>query len=278
MSKFWKIVVILLGFGFLALAVLFALGYFKPKKAGIRITSIPAAAVFINRNQVGRTPYEATQEAGEINLKLVPDSADKSLANFETRVLLSSGIKTVITRNFAETEALSSGEVVSFEKTAGVEASLAVVSDPDSAQIAIDGMPRGFAPYKTSALTKGQHQIGVSAPGYNERTLTVNTLTGYKLTAIVKLAVNEAAVQPVPTATPTPTPKNLMVKILQTPSGFLRVRAGPSIDSEEIGRVEPGQKYPLVEEDSQTGWFKIEYLTGQRGWVSNQYAQIETPP
>lgn len=282
MSKFWKIVLILLGFGFLALAALFALGYFKPKKAGIRITSVPAAVVFINGNQVGKTPYEATFGAGEVGLKLVPDAGDKPLANFETRVLLSSGIQTVISRNFAETEALSSGEIVSFERTPGIEAALAVVSDPDSVQIAIDGTPRGFAPYKTSTLTVGQHQIGVSAPGYVEQTLTVNTRAGYKLTVVVKLAVN-SAVQPTPSAapgvSPTPTPvAKLQVLILQTPNGFLRVRVGPSTNAEEIGRVEPGKKYLLVEKDSQTDWLKIEYLTGQTGWVSGEYAQIETPP
>lgn len=268
--------IILLGFVFLALAVLFALGYFKPKKAGIRIVATPPAVVFINGSQVGRTPFESTLEPGEIGLKLVPEDKEKPLADFETRVLLSSGIQTVITRTFAETEAASAGEVISFEKTTGVEVSLAVVSDPDSAQVSIDGTPRGFAPYKTSMLTRGQHQIGVSAPGYSERTLTVNTLAGYKLTAIVKLAANQATAQPFPS--PTPTPKNLMVKILTTPNGFLRVRSGPSTNSEEIGRVETGQTYFLVEEDSQTGWFKIEYLTGQKGWVSGKYAQMETPP
>jgi len=278
MNKFWKIVTILTGFGFLGLATLFALGYFKPKKAGLKIISTPAAAVFLNGGQVGRTPYETTLAPGEVNLKLVPDSGEKHLVSFETRVLLSSGIKTVISRNFAETEAAAAGEVLSFAKTTGPEAALAVVTDPDSAQVSIDGTPRGFAPYQTATLSRGEHQISVSAPGYQERTLAVNTLAGYKLTAIVKLAQSEATVRPSSLAPASPTPKPVMVRILATPNGFLRVRAEPNINAAEVARVEPDRTYTLVEENKTAGWYKIEYEAGKFGWVSGEFAQIETPP
>ena len=79
-----------------------------------------------------------------------------------------------------------------------------------------------------------------------------------------------------------------MIEILSTPTGFLRVRAQPSTLSEEVGKVEPGQTFPLLEQDEKTGWFKIEFSEAgdgepaQAGWISNQYAKkveegVETP-
>ena len=64
-----------------------------------------------------------------------------------------------------------------------------------------------------------------------------------------------------------------MVEILETSTGFLRVRREPSTLGEEIGRVEPGEKYPLIQTDEKTGWFEIEYEEGKEGWISNQYAR-----
>jgi N-acetylmuramoyl-L-alanine amidase len=68
-------------------------------------------------------------------------------------------------------------------------------------------------------------------------------------------------------------PKQVEVEILSTSTGFLRVRSEPSILGEEIGRVEPGERYPYLDEDEDTGWLKIEYEEGKEGWVSGQYAK-----
>ena len=43
--------------------------------------------------------------------------------------------------------------------------------------------------------------------------------------------------------------------------------------AEEVGRVSPGERYPLIEEDQRSGWYKIEYKEGVSGWISNQYAK-----
>lgn len=70
----------------------------------------------------------------------------------------------------------------------------------------------------------------------------------------------------------TPTPSVIAeagVKILDTPTGFLRVRA--SIGGSEIGQVTPGETYPLVEEKS--GWFAITFEEGKTGWISSDYAE-----
>lgn len=269
MKKFAILLGILGILAVLAAFGLFLIGYFKPKGAGIIIETKPVSVVFLNGDQVGRTPYEVTREPSEIVVKLVPESSDKAYVPFETKVNLSSGIKTVIRRDFGDSEETSAGEIISFEKVGGSEVSLAVISIPDAAQVSIDGQVRGFTPSRTSSLVAGEHQLAVSATNYLERTFTVRTISGYKLTAVVKLArTNEP-----PEKDKTHEEPQTFVEILPTGTGFLRVRATPSIVGIEVGQVKPGEKYPFLEEDEKTGWFKIEYDSGKQGWVSNQYSK-----
>lgn len=271
MRRFWIIIGASSFIVVLVLTILFFLGFFKPKLAGLSVNTIPPAAVFINGIQVGRTPYEGTREPGEVTIKLVPESVDKPLAPFEAKVMLSSGIKTIVKREFKETDDASSGEIISFEKS-GPEASLAVISIPDAAQVSIDGTIRGFAPVKISSIVSGDHQVIVSAPGYDPRTLSIKTIEGFKLTVFVKLSPNGQA----PSPTPQPSKieeKKTLIQILSTPTGFLRVRSEPGSGGVELTQVKPGQKFPFIEEDNATGWFKIEYEKGKEGWVSNQYSK-----
>ncbi len=252
-------------------AALFLLGFLKPESAGLLVESVPAATVFIDGEQVGRTTYEATRKPGEIVIKLIPQSLDEVLVPFETKVTLTSGIKTVIKREFGDSEETSSGEILSFEKIGGDSSGLAIVSLPNAAQISIDGATRGFAPYKTSSITPGEHKIVVSAPGYSERVLSIKTVEGFKLTVVVKLAPNGEEI--LEEEEEIEEPKQIEVEILSTSTGFLRVRSEPSILGEEVGRVEPGEHYPYLDKDEDTGWLKIEYEEGKEGWVSGQYAK-----
>ncbi len=255
----------------------FAVGYFKPRAAGILIDTHPAASVIIEGEQLGRTPYKDTRKAGEVVIKLIPESFDEPLAPYETRVNLVSGIETVITRDFGESEESSGGEIISFEKTGGDEASLSIVSIPDSAQISIDGTTRAFTPYKTSSIPAGKHIISISSPRFLERTINVKTVKGYKLTAIVKLVPSEEEPKPEGKEEVEEEEKEsepTKIEILSTPTGFLRVRGEPSTLGQEVGQVEPGDQFVLITEDEKTGWFKIEFEEGEEGWISNQYAKI----
>lgn len=258
-----------------AAAVFFFVGYLKPKGAGLLIETSPAAAVFIDGEQVGRTPYKETRKPEEVVIKLVPDSFDEPLAPFETQATLVSGIETVIRREFGESEDDSSGETLSFEKVGGNESSLSIVSIPDSAQIIIDATTRAFAPYKTSALEPGKHSVLISSPGFIERKLDLRTFKGYKLTVVVKLALSEEPQQEPEEELEEEEeePKQVIIEITSTPTGFLRVRSEPSTLGKEVDQIEPGEQYVLLAEDEETGWFKIEYEKGEEGWISNQYAK-----
>jgi len=257
----------------------FLIGYLKPAPGGIMVDTSPGSAVYINNNFVGKTPFQNTREAGEITIKLVPVVSDQNLLPFETKISLVSGIQTVVRREFGKSEDESSGDIISFEREEGSSAGLVVISTPANAQVSIDGVPKGFAPTKTSTISPAEHQITVKAPGYIDRIMTINTKTGYRLTLFAKLAKDTA-----PSATPTPSPTPLVqsfVTIKDTPPGYLRVRSLPGTKGEEIGQVKPGEKFPYLNTDTDTKWYEIQFEpvaaglpNGITGWVSNQYAAL----
>ena len=282
MRKLVKIIGALLILFLIIGAILFFIGYFQKNGAGILIQTTPDSTVYINDEQVGRTPYEAVREAGEVVIKLVPDSFEKPLAPFETKITLTSNVQTVINRDFGETDNLSNGAVMSFEKVGNGETSVSVISTPDAAEVSIDGSVKGFTPYKTSAITSGSHQLVLSAPGFAQKNLNISTLENYKLTAQVQLAPSDEVLSDTTEATPPPVQEpeeKSEVEILNTGTGFLRVRAGPSTLEPEVGQVEPGKHYTILDVDKTTGWFKIEFEPAQngkdakQGWVTNQFAK-----
>lgn len=286
MNKAKYIVVTIILIGLIIAGVLYFVGYFNPKSAGLYIETIPNASVFINNEEVGRTPYKATSEQGDLTIKLVPESFETPLAPYETKVRLVSGVETIITREFGQTSDFAGGEVLSFEKVDESQTGLSVITDPDSGQVVIDGSVRGFAPYKTTSLTEGEHLLEIKREGYIDRTMNINIRSGYKLTAVVKLApspeeeeAEESGQEEVVEEEAEPIEK---VAILDTGVGYLRVRKEPSTLGEEVARVLPGREYVLLETDEDTGWYRIVYEVDEdaeassSGWISNTYAEIVT--
>ncbi len=273
------IAIIIITLAVVASTALFLIGYLKPKEGGIRIDTTPASSVYINGELVGKTPFQKSLEPGQISLRLEPEATSSgNLLAYETKINIAPEIETIVRREFGGSENLSSGDVISFEKQGSKDTGLIVISSPDNAQVSLDGVPRGFTPYRTTSISPAAHQITVRAPGFSERTLTVNTRSGYQLTVFAKLA--EGATE---SSTPTPLPAatpSAYIEILQTPTGFLRVRTEPGTSGEEIAEVKPGEKFPYLETDEASGWFKIQYQEprpglpeGIVGWVSNQYSK-----
>ncbi len=263
------------------LTALFLIGFFKPKPGGINVSTNPVSSVYVNGVLVGKTPFKGSYVAGMISLKLVPEVSDQDLIPFETKLNLTSGIETVIRREFGTTEDKSSGDIISFEKESANKTSLVIVTTPDNAQISLDGVPRGFAPYKTSIISPALHQITVKVSGYTDRIMTVETKQGFRLTVFAKLSKSEEVAQSTQPTDATPSSSiKAYIEILNTPTGFLRVRTEPGSAGEEIAEVKPGSKYPYLDTDTSTGWFKIQYEepkpglpNGIVGWVSNQFSK-----
>lgn len=273
--KVFKIVTLtILSLAFLAGASFFLIGYLKPQPGGILVDSTPSSNVYINGKYVDKTPYKNTFESGEVTVKLVPDGLN--IDPYEVVVDLSSGAQTVVNYKFSDNPNELSGYVLSFEKDPNKETGIIVASEPDNAQVFIDGTVRGFAPVKAGSLSPGKHQISIKLADYQDQNLAVTLYEGFILNANIKLAK-----APEPTPSPEPTPDTrIFVEILDTPTGFLRVRTEAGTKGEEIAEVKPGEKYLLLEEDSSTGWYKIQYSEpkaglpdGIQGWVSNQYSK-----
>ncbi len=274
MQRKWILIV-----GIVLIIVAMAGFIFKSKiksgQAGIHIETTPQATVFINGQQVGTTPYDGVRESGEIVLKLVPQS-DKVAQSWETKLNLTSGIKTVVRREFGETEGQSSGEILSFEKLPGPEAKLTIVSTPDAAQVLLDGEIRGFTPLPVNSVPEGDHKILITQPGYISREIQARAYGGYRLTIIALLSQDansqvQQSLDASSSASINDQPKKLMVEILDTPVGYLRVRSEPNKNATELAQLKPGDKVPFLEE--KPDWYKIEYGESLQGWISSQYAK-----
>lgn len=259
---------------FVVIILLFVAGVFRSQKSLLRVESEPTAVVYVNGEEVGATPLEKDLPTGEISVKLIPISQEP-LSPYEIKIGLTAGVKTIIKRNIGPDEAASSGVVVSFEKDFSEGAPIAIVTTPDGAGVKIDNVARGVSPIKVINLEAGTHEIVVSAMGYKEERFSVQTHKGFKLTAIVALSRDGSPTNPnfaTPAPSPTPSVSEKTVEILETTVGYLRVRSEASVASEELARVEPGDRFKYVDEDGQ--WVKIEYEEGKAGWVSKEFTKI----
>ncbi len=257
--------------------------------AGLKVETDPPSLVFVNNVQVGQTPLDKMFPPGDVTVKLVPESTSSVLSSYQTQIKLTDKIYTVIRRNFGATDDQSSGEIISLVPQTDKTASLSITTSvPDTASVTVDNQPQGFTPLTVSSVSPTDHQIEISSPGYGDISLTAKAVNGYKLSVIAQLAAGAVSVTPAippaligvtPTATPsaavkpTPPPGKPTVSIASTPTGSLRVRQRPDINSSEIGRVNPGDSYPLL--GSRTGWYEISgsFQATTSGWISSQYAK-----
>jgi hypothetical protein len=223
--------------------------------------------------------------------------------SWEGKVNLVSGTLTTVHREFGATPDKSHSYTLSFEKLSNSkDSSISIISLPPNATVSIDGKPAGFTPI-TNDVNPGPHVFSFTAPGYQDKIVNGAIQEGYRLILNLTMATMDIVpvVIPTPTATPsaslsptpstkpkptatiaiTPLPKqattSAMVKpyveILDTPTGFLRVRDSASTGGVEVARVNPGDRFAYKEIET-AGWFSIEYIKGTWGFVSSQYAKI----
>lgn len=263
------------------------------KKSALSILTTPQATVFLDGEHLGSTPYYNEKiKSGQYVLKIVPESTGQALNPWEGRVTLSPGILTVVKRELSLTVDSSSGEIISFEPLADKNSiTISVVTTPDGAVVNLDGEPRGFAPLSIDSVSEGDHVLVITSPGFQQKTIKAKTIKGNKLIVSVQLAREE--ITPVeekteeeatPSATPkttpspnsksTPTPSGPSVKITSE-VGWARVRVEASTGSKELGKVDLGDEFPLLETVTVDGfdWYKIEFEAGNEGWIREDLAE-----
>ncbi len=268
--------------------VRFFLSNQKGATAGLKVTSTPTTSVFLDSRNIGRTPYEEKLEPGEYTLKLIPEITGGQAVSWQGKIKLSPNLLTFVNRELNTNELTSGGEILTLEKTNGNTSEIAVLSTPEGASVQLDSVDRGAAPLILRNIEPGDHELSLSAPGFLSRSMKIRTTKGFKLTADIQLGLGQgsapssasATLTPEPTgtsketkkSTPSSTdPQKPFAKILETPTGWLRVRMEPSTSASESGKVDPGKKFTILEEKS--GWYRIEYEKGKEGWISSRYAQ-----
>ncbi len=265
------------------------------KKAGIQVTSHPDANIIINGESVGKTPYYVENKTpGNYTVQL---TAIDSGQTWEGKVNLLGGTLATVHREFAETPDKSHSYTLSFEKLSdNKSAAVNIVSLPASATVSIDGKPQGFTPLSLD-IEPGHHVFTFTASGFQDKIVNAAVQPGFRLllsftmaamditpTATPSLATPSAEISlsPTPSKSIAPLPKQATssaslakpyVEILSTPTGWLKVRESTSTSSNELAKVNPGDKFAYQEIET-PGWFKIEYAVGEWGYVSSTYAKI----
>lgn len=269
-KKLITVTLALTGLVIIGASILLFLGFFKPQQAGILVESNPISTVYINGQEVGKTPYEIETSPGEISLRINPDQVEgQVLDDYETKVTLTSGIKTIIKRDFRESEENSSGVVVSFEKLSGDEAYVTVVSVPDNSQVVIDGKIYGYTPLRVK-IPAGDHNLVVTADNYIEKQLPIRVFKGFKLTASVKLAKSEEQDEVKQEVEPIELEPKERIRINKNEVGFLRVRSGANIGFPVVAEVKPGEEYDVLDTGEGVSWYKIR-VGDIEGWVNGEF-------
>lgn len=248
----------------------------KPDKGALQVTSSPVSEVYLNGKLIGKTPFCKCDlpnliQTGNYTIRLIPLSGDSQ--PFEQQITISPKIITAVDRTFGQ-GILGEGSILTFTPLSDTtDTQISVVSFPDKAQVFLDNNPVGSSPIILKKVTDSDHEIKVTKDGYKDKIVNISTKQGFQLDATIFMEVSTSA-QNIATPSASVTPTKIQITILQTPTGFLRVRQDPSVGALQIGQVNPGDKFDLLNE--QNGWYQIQLPSGTKGWVSSQYA-TKTP-
>jgi uncharacterized protein YgiM (DUF1202 family) len=234
------------------------LGVSKP--AALQITTTPEASVFIDGKHIGKTPFFSDQLKNKDYLIKITSGE----ASHTENILLTQGTLTVINWELNNNFLAQSGEILSLKKG---EKGLFVSSMPNKTSLELDGKHIGKTPIKIENIEEGEHKLTLSKAGFLDREFSIKTSKDYLLEANVTLA-SEIAKGTV--EAPAPLPVFEFAQIQTTPLGFLRVRKEPSLSSQEVGRVDTGEKVEIIQETED--WMLVKFEDKQ-GWISSQYAK-----
>jgi len=245
----------------------------------LKILSSPTASIFIDNVAIGRTPYEDKYKVGDYILKLIPEGTATDTASWQGKIKIYKNAMTYVSRELGSSDVSSAGEIFTINNMDQPKASdkgeIYVETDPSGAIVNLDNEEKGTAPLVLTDVLKGEHEISVFYPGFFQRREKLNVEAKHRLNASFKLAIDQSQASPTkPTgekeATAGASVKKTTIVIKDTPTGWLRVRTEPTLNASESGKVNPGEKYPLL--DEKEGWYKIKIAT-QEGWISSIYSE-----
>lgn len=257
----------------------------------LRVLSSPSAQVIIDDKKVGKTPFESDLKEGEYLIRLETTGKTKEATSWKGKIMINKNTLTFVDYELGTTDVSSTGIILSVSKmktspTISDDGEAEVVTEPKGAIVYLDNEEVGIAPLVLAGVASGDHELSVLNPGFFRRTQKVKIKPGFRIKAQFKLALDptykkvdvktdtkdskktdgeKSSAESKPSAK-----KTVIVEIQETETGWLRVRKGPTTSSKEVGKVNPGDTFDLLEEDA--GWYKIEYEKGKEGWISSRYA------
>ncbi len=242
------------------------------RKSAIEINSYPVAKVFLDGKEMGMTPYKnRALLPKEVEVKLVTNDKEWS-----KRIKLQNNISTVVDWEFGKDNENSGGYILYLEKTGDKnKAGIMINTTPAKSTVVIDNEVKGLSPIRISNIGEGDKHLTLSYPNHKTIDIFMKSVLEYQLVVDAILPEEVVIIQEeeniedltteinnVPTTT---------IKIKETETGWLRVRETSSSVAKEVGRVYPGEVYPLIEE--KTDWYKIDLGEGKNGWVASSYGE-----
>lgn len=280
---------------------------FQSPKGMLRVISSVGADVYLDGKNVGTTPFSKNSlEVKKYQVKVVPQ--DPALASEEAQIKLFPGVEATLDWQFGRNREESSGFILEIENAHKRNASeLEIITSPDNVPVTINNENKGFSPLVIDSLSPGGYQLGLQAPGYSDIARMVTLIKGKRMIVTVKLARKpveiaspSAQLAPLPTpdlatpkpkVTPKPSPKLAVqnssssgilgtktaqkpyIEVLETPTGFLRVRSQPSASGTILGQLNVGDTAPYGGQTTDN-WFKIVFGATSSAWVSGQYSRL----
>lgn len=265
----------------IAVLIFFGILFFMDRKSGkgaLQVTSVPKSSVYLGDKFIGNTPLCACDSiqmlsVGDYTVRLIP--AEGNFRPFEEKIAINKSTLTAVDRTFADNGS-SDGSIISLiplDSKKDIE--IMIVSLPDKAAVFLDSNPIGTTPLLLKQVSESDHDLRLTKDGYKDKSIKIKTALGFRLSSLVFLGVKTDLSDSFASSSATPSPTIIVRKILilNTPTGFLRVRESSSVNSSEIVQVKPGESYELIEEKED--WFKIKLNNDKAGWISSQYAVKE---
>ncbi len=252
----------------------------------IKINATPAAMVFIDDQDLGRTPFEQKLEAGEHMVKLIPLGASSASASFSHRIRIEKNTLSYMNVELGASDVATASDILGVSRMTSKASDrstgeIMVETDPPGGIVSLDNEEKGTASLVLASVARGNHEVSVYLPTFFPRTQKVHVEPGYRVQVFFKLAIDknqdekrkqlQKKVQG--EATKKEDDKKIVV-IGQTGTGWLRVREEGSLSGVEVGKVDSGREFEVQEEKS--GWYKIEYEKGKMGWVSGEFATLKS--
>lgn len=252
------------------------------------------AEIYLNNEKIGKTPFEdEKRHPGEYVLKLVP--MNRKMKSWSRKIVLTTGAMTTVERYFSEDEKRDGGLMVYLSAINDKMSQVEVITDPDEATVFFNKENKGKTPVTIYDVPAANQEIIVKKNGYDDKIHKVDSVSGFKLSLIydlipesrapAKKTLGETAASDTGkiasvTATPSPAAKPTVasasgngktIQIIETGTGWLRVRLEPSTEASEAAKVNVSDQFTI--QDEQSGWIKIEYEKGKFGWVSGDYVK-----